>query len=81
MKEPMKHATAILIFLVLAIALLAYLLSDPVLFLAGMFLIPSIMQAIPWGLATDMNDGEVPEDEYNESKAGFLSQLKESEAS
>lgn len=77
----MKHATAILIFLVLAIAALAFLLHDPILFLAGMILIPSIMQAIPWGLATGMSNEEPPEDEYNESKAGFLSQLKENDES
>lgn len=69
----MKYALAIVIPLVLVFAVLAYLLADPSLFLAGVISIPVILNALPWGLLPNPN----AEPHERSNPIGFLGQVSD----
>lgn len=69
----MKFAVTIILFLLAAIGLLAFALHDRTIFIVGLALMPSIMGAVPWGLAAQSEpDEEEPEsDGYQRTHTGF----------
>lgn len=81
----MRYALFLIIAVMSALVALAIQFSQPLLVIVGMLLMPTVIQALPWGLyaaAQGLDGGEDfprdandPADDYQETGAGFTAKL------